>query len=467
MKKIFSNLKKATALTLAAALLIPCLSGCGEKTGKKNDDRITISVSNAPKEENNPERYKQFMEQIARFEEKYPNIHVVGDEWAFDLQTFAAKAEGGTLPTIYYIPFTQTKNLMRLGYAVDITKQINDYGYYDIISDYTMENISHDGKIYYMPRDLYTMNLTVNMNLFREAGLVDENDTPKIPNTYDELLETAKIIKEKTGKAGFMMPATGVGGWEFTVFAWAFGTQFMEENDGKYTATFDSPECIEALQFIKDMKWKYDVLPDNIFINIEEQMKLMATDQCAMCISNYDATQNMAGNFGMKADDIGVGNLPAGPKRRVTLVGGSYASFAPNATQEQLDAAFKYLTFENDVLNFDDAAKKTMEDKVKLDIELGYIVGLKGLSIWNNNSEYQKYADELQEKLCNVNPNHIKAYNDQSGIEFQTEEPVCASNLNDTLAACIQEVLTDKDADCAAILKQANSDFQKNYLDYE
>lgn len=462
-----SKMKKALALALSAALIVPCFAGCNNKEAKKNNGKITISVSNAPKEENNPERYKQFMAQIERFEKKYPNIHVVGDEWAFDLQTFAAKAEGGTLPTAFYIPFTQTNNLIKLGYATDITKQMKEYGYYDILSDYTLENISKDGKIYYMPRDLYTMNLTLNMNLFRQAGLVDENDTPKVPQTYDELLETAKIIKEKTGKAGFMMPGTGIGGWQFTVFAWAFGTQFMKEENGKYIATFDSPECAAALQYIKDMKWKYNVLPENTLINIEEQQKLMATDQCAMCISNYDSTQNMAGNFGMKADDIGVANLPAGPRRKVSLVGGSYASFAPNATQEEIDAAFKWLTFENDILNFDDAAKKSMEEKVKLDIELGYVVGLKGLSIWNNDSEYQKYSNELQEKLCNVNPNHIKFFNDQSGIEFQTEEPAAAGDLNSTLASCIQEVLTNKDADVAAILKKANSDFQKNYLDYE
>ena len=29
----------------------------------------------------------------------------------------------------------------------------------------------------------------------------------------------------------------------------------------------------------------------------------------------------------------------------------------------------------------------------------------------------------------------------------------------------IQEVLTNKDADCAALLEKANSDFQSNYLD--
>ena len=101
-------------------------------------------------------------------------------------------------------------------------------------------------------------------------------------------------------------------------------------------------------------------------------------------------------------------------------------------------------------------------------MDLGYIIGIKGLSIWNNDSEYQKYSNELQEKLCNVTPSHIAAFNETpEGMEFQTEDPVAATGLKQTLASCIQEVLTNENADVAAVLKKANSDFQKNYLDYE
>ena len=39
-------------------------------------------------------------------------------------------------------------------------------------------------------------------------------------------------------------------------------------------------------------------------------------------------------------------------------------------------------------------------------------------------------------------------------MEIQAEEPVCAQELYGILDSCIQEVLTNKDADCAALLKR-------------
>ncbi len=50
-------------------------------------------------------------------------------------------------------------------------------------------------------------------------------------------------------------------------------------------------------------------------------------------------------------------------------------------------------------------------------------------------------------------------------VNFRPEEPICAQELYGILDGCIQEVLTNKDADCAALLEKANSDFQSNYLD--
>ena len=40
-----------------------------------------------------------------------------------------------------------------------------------------------------------------------------------------------------------------------------------------------------------------------------------------------------------------------------------------------------------------------------------------------------------------------------------------SQELYKILDACIQSVLTDKNADPAELIKNANSDFQKNYLD--
>ena len=88
------------------------------------------------------------------------------------------------------------------------------------------------------------------------------------------------------------------------------------------------------------------------------------------------------------------------------------------------------------------------------------------MSAWSDNAESVKYLNEQIDKYANSNPNHVKLYNDfvNSDVEIQAEEPICAQELYGILDSCIQEVLTNKDADCAALLEKANSDFQKDYL---
>ena len=70
-------------------------------------------------------------------------------------------------------------------------------------------------------------------------------------------------------------------------------------------------------------------------------------------------------------------------------------------------------------------------------------------------------------KYANVAPNNVRLYNeflDDEDVEVQPEEPVCAQDLYGVLDNCIQSVLSDRNADCRALLKKANSDFQTNFL---
>ena len=357
---------------------------------------------------------------------------------------------------------------MDLGYAADITKEFKKYGYYDKINDFVLENISRDGKIYLIPRSIYTLGLVVNMDIFREAGLVNEDDSPQIPDTFDELIETARTITEKTGKAGFVLPTTeNAGGWIFTVLAWNFGTKFMEEKNGKWVSTFDSDECANALEYIKDLKWKYNVLPSNTLVNNAEVRKLIGTGQAAMTISGIDAADAMVQQYGTKAESIGLGKMPAGKDKRISLMGGGYYALRNDATEAQKDAVFKWLEFDGIGAELTDDLKQTLETNVQTRLTDGKIVGVNDYSYWNGESKIQEYKEELNKKYMNVPESHIASYNDKTDIEFQFEEPVCAQDLYALLDSCIQKVLTDKNADCRALVKEASKKFQTNYLDYE
>ena len=461
MKRIISIL---LVVTMAISMFL--ITGCSKKTN--DDETVRISVGAWPAVEGKAlERYNDFK---VRFEEKFPNVVIEPSTWLFDRQSFYAKAAGGQLPTVSSCGLTEIGTLLESGYIEDVSDGLKRAGYYDLIDKRFLDVIEEDGYVAGIPSSCYTLGIAYNVSLFKEAGLMNEDGTPKAPTTWEELAETAKIIKEKTGKAGVVFPtSSNCGGWYFTPLAWSFGTEFMKKNeDGKWIATFNSPECIAALQYIKDLKWKYDVLPSGVLVDNEELNKQFASGSAAMSIapSNFPAKVK---KYGIKNEDIGMFGIPRGPERHVTLLGGGVRIIPKGATAEQIDACIEWLAFVGEVAPYiNDESKAALDSSYEIMSENGDHIGIKTMSAWGGNSEYDKYVDGLINKYRSVEENYYKLYNDSltnQELEIQPEEPVCAQELYALLDNCMQEVLGDKNADCAKIIENAARQFQVNYLD--
>lgn len=237
-------------------------------------------------------------------------------------------------------------------------------------------------------------------------------------------------------------------------------------DDGKWKATFNSPEAANALQYIKDLKWKYDVLPTNTLVNGEEYSKLFATGNAAMQIAAGDVPRK-AVSYGMTADQLGMMAMPAGPKKHITLLGGYLSNIRSDATAEQIDAAIRWIETTNNFKATEEFKNNTI-NTLDSYLKSGMLVGIKAMSVWSQDAESLKLEHQLIDERANSNLNHVRLYNEfvaDCPAEIKAEEPVCAQELYGILDSCIQEVLTNKDADCATILEKANSDFQHNYLD--
>lgn len=451
-------------LTVSAGLM----SGCGG-SGKTADDanKTVITVGNCPDSEMDPAGYDAMMDKVERFEQEHPDVKIKTDTWTFDSQSYIAKAEGGTLPTVYYVPLTEANNIMNLGYAADITEEFKARGFYDNVNEFILDNISKDGKVYFLPSGCYDVGLAMNMDLMEQAGYVESDGTPVEPQTWQELAEMAVKVKEVTGKSGFIFPTTGnAGGWRFMPIAWSYGVEFMKQDEsGKWIASFDTPECVEALQFVKDLKWKYDVLPANTLVDTKEIQKQMGTGECAMTFGEPTQISRYM-TYGIQPNGIGVTRIPAGPKKKVSLMGGSYFVINVDSTPEQIKAAIDWREFDGDTMNLNESIKTNIAKDIETKKANNEIIGLQTLSPWKSDCEVNTYKADEYGKNSNVNMNHIKLYNDKNGIEYQAEEPIDAQALYALLDACIQEVLTNKDADCAALIHKAAADFQQNNLDY-
>ncbi|MBO5007481.1 MAG: extracellular solute-binding protein [Clostridia bacterium] len=458
---------KIVALVMSMLLVCGLFTGCNKKaTDKDEEGRTVISVGSWPSAEG--ESLDKMNDRKDRFEKANEDVVIVPDTWAFERQTFYSKAAGGQLPTVYMAGFTEVPEIITSEYSADLTKVLKKRGYDGKFNDGIMDVVSDNGKIMAFPTMAYILGLAYNVEMFEKAGLMEEDGTPKQPKDWDEVVEFAVKIKEATGKPGIVLPTAGnSGGWIFTSIAWSFGVDFMEKDaDGKWKATFDTKEAAEALQFIKDLKWKHNVLPANTLINGEEWYKQFATGNGAMTITAGDYPRRVV-KYGMTADKVGMLATPAGPKRHVTLLGGEVLCVKADATEDQIDAAIRWIeTAYNYSLT--DEYKKNAEASIESQLNEGRHVGIKSMSPWNVDTEALKWYHKYIDSKANANINHVKLYNDfvaNCPADIQPEEPVCAQELYAILDACIQEVLTNKNADCAKVMKKANADFQANYLD--
>lgn len=457
--------KRILATIMAVILSAGVMTSCGEK--KTETGKTEISIGNWPQKEGaNLDNYNQVK---AEYETQYADVTIVPDNWSFDLQTFYPKAEAGLLPTLFSTYATEMQRMKDSGYVADLSEALKDNGYDGMFNPKILDLISKDDKVYALPWSGTVFGLAYNTEMMQAAGLMEEDGTPKQPKDWNEMAEFAVKIKEATGKPGFVIPtANNNGGWIFTSIAWSYGVDFMEQQeDGTWKATFNTPEAEQALQFIKDLKWKYDVLPANALIDYAEYMKTFATGGAGMAIQAGDIASKVT-QYEMQPDTLGMMALPRGPQRWVTLLSCMLDCISAEADEKQIDAAIKWYEMFGRSFKLTDASKKSIENKIAKSIEEGELIGIKSMQVWNDSVESIKFENELIDKNINSNLNHVKLYNDfvkNSEVECQVEEPVCAQDLYGILDNCIQEVFENKNADCKEILEKANTDFQKNYLD--
>ncbi len=451
---------KLISLALCASILVSGLfTGCGKKDG-----RTTITVGNWPLE--TATTYKSFQDYKARFEEKYPDIDLKTDTGDNSFKTFMAKGMAGQLPGISSLPFTEIDKVSESGFALELTAELDKRGYLSAMNSQLREVLStDDGEIYCIPFNTYRLGLCINKKLFTQAGLINEDGTVKYPKTYDELIEFASIIKEKTGKAGYAMATmNNQGGWLFMPMAWSCGVEFMTETNGEWRATFNSPEMEKAFQYVYDMKWKYGILPENTLMQLSECEKLFAADELAMYIA-IPPEQALAKTYGMNPNDIVWAPLPAGDKGQYTLLGGAFFYINGDYDEEQVDAVFNWLNLRGQTPEYDEETLATLEKSYQTRQVDGQIIEPIAISeVWTNKEREEK-EQEIRAKYTNVDVKNFEAYSTDTKTVLRAEEPVCCQELYSVLDTGIQEILTNKNVDIDALIKNLNDNFQKDYLD--
>ncbi len=459
--------KKIVSVALATAVATTMLAGCsgsgaGLNSGKKSDSGKTVlSLGIWPSDE--------LADDIATFEgykdtmkELHPDVEVKPAHYTYATDTFVSLASSGNCPTIFETWYTEPQKLIKQGLACDITKELKARGWDADMAQSVKDLMSDkDGNIYGIPRDAYVLGLMCNVQLFEEAGLVDENGIPKFPKTMDELAETAKTIKDKTGAAGFCLLAKdNAGGWHFSNIAWNFGAQLVTANDdGTFTSNLESPEAIAAMKWVYDLKWKYDVLTaDPTAEDWGTGFQQLGTGGAAMYIGANDAVNQPTQVNGLPVDKLAMCAIPAGPNGdQYSLTGGTPYMFSKDATEDEINAALDFLEImgKSPVANDTSIAgmKASAADRVANGVPV-----IKSFQCWTN-KEYLDAEQAVIDEYKNVDEKLYDSYfNDSKNVK--AEEPGDAQEMYAQLTNVLQAVVTDKNCDVEALMKQADENLQ-------
>ncbi|MFB3896128.1 MAG: sugar ABC transporter substrate-binding protein [bacterium] len=419
---------------------------------------ITITVNNGPREgDKNAEEESRL--NLALFNKRYPNIRVKMSSWQFTPETFLTKMAGGTCTDVVGMYATEGIGVAEKNLALDLTDRIKTWDAYPdlnpaILAPYTVNN-----RYYGIPAGPYSgyiMGLFYNKKLFKAAGIVDKKGEAKPPETWEEFVTGAvKLTDQKKNISGFgICAATGAAGWYYLNWVWQAGGDFERKQGDKWVAVFNEPPAVKALQFLKDLRWKYQVLQPNFLIDNEEAFKVFAADQIAMAFMTPEWIPILVEKYGVDINNIGVTILPAGPAGRVNQMGGGYAIINPTISQEKHDACWKYITFAHDTEAF--------EAITKLRKEQGRMVGIPQLCAYQG--ERKKIYDQILDKYRNI-PIYER-FRDEASKYVKAEPPFyCQQLYSEALSPAVQAVLTDKNADPKKLLDEKVTMFQTRFLD--
>ena len=396
--------------------------------------------------------------QITEFEAKYPWVTVVPNEYNWTAPTFTAQLAGGTLPTVFNIPFTDGKGLIAQHQIVNIDSRVRALGYADKFNPNVLVNGQDaDGKIYAVPITAYGMSLTYNRTLFTQAGL----DPNKPPTTWDEVQADAKIIAAKTGVAGFAQMATqNTGGWQLTTMTYALGGRMetVDAKTGKVTATLNNDKTKAALQYLHNLRWTDNSMGSTFDYNWGTINQEFAAGQIGMFTGGSDLYTAMVQNDDLKAADYGITTIPlASDPNAGVLGGGNLVAVNVLSTEAQRDAAVNFIDFYymNKLRTQDGAVADAKALKAN-----NQPVGVPALPIFDK-ATYDQSLTWIKDYI-NVPTDQMTPFTSKINSQPLVTEPrYNTQDLYKALDPVVQAVLTDKNADISKLLDAANVAVQK------
>lgn len=270
---------------------------------------------------------KYTLQWVENLKATLPNVNFQMEQYSYneelDKLRVALRANQGpdvmSMQLLWGPEFTFSNALQEINLA--------DFGYKpDQFWPGALKSITANGKLYGVPTNNETMAFIYNTEIFQKAGL----DPMKGPETWEDVKNFSKQIKDKTGKAGFGLVAKLNAGnipYRFMPLSWAYGGAALDETADNPTyqkSNFDNEGNIAALQWVYDVFVRDQSAPQSALSNTQiENRDLFISGEVAMMIDHPTAYSYALSKSPGIAAKMNYVLMPKGPVRRAVAFGGS------------------------------------------------------------------------------------------------------------------------------------------------
>ena len=283
--------------------------------------------------------YKQEAE---KFEEK-TGIKIEYFNATTDFEQRLARATAGNaLPDLIFNDAASLGQFIQLGIAEEIDPQAIAGG--DQLFQTAWKSTRYiDGKYYGVPTSAQTFALFVRKDWREKLGLPQ-------PKSWDDIQALAKAFTTqdpdgngKNDTYGFIVPASttrGYASWFMSSFIWQAGGDFVKEENGKFSASLNTPEVAQAMTFMRAMMCDKVTQPGAINATTADVIPSFRSGQSGMFFSGPY-------HIALFDKDPGKDNfevIPAvGPKGEATLAEGTTVFMMKSSVQKE--AARQFIEF--------------------------------------------------------------------------------------------------------------------------
>ena len=439
---------------------LPAVINMPEQIAEGRDVEITV-IGKPP--ESQPESLAAWEEQVGRFQAMYPNVTIVGTDYEYAPDSFAALVAGNQIPTLFEVYLTDPSKILDQGIAADLSEFVAAQNLEEVFNPQILDIAADgDGHFYGIPRFAYAMGLAYNIEMLDAAGFAAP------PTTWADALTMAETLTNRdAGIAGlsFITDGSGATGWQMTTIAYTFGLQQEDivtiNDDGSYEAGFANGAMIDALNFVHDARWEADVFPrENL--DWPRNGEALATERAAMVVMAGDQLTWIRQTFAdVDMDKFGFAPLPAGPDgQSVSLVGGNIAMISAQATADQVEAAVYYRLW----TQFDPTEIIANFESGRQDPTV--VVGVPILPLYIG--DYQAAYEALEGEYANLPVENYKLFLDgvtSGAVGLQPEPLVAGQEYYSALGSVVSLIVADESVVPETAVEDALTTFQQNVLD--